>query len=138
MTSFNVKTKGHYDFVDITSHVAGEVHDSGLRSGIAVVFLPGTTAAITTMEHEAGSQEDLKALFERWAPEDADYHHHKKWGDRNGAAHMKSAIIGADVSVPFKDGGLLLGQWQRIVLIDLDERSRTRKVIVTLIPEPNL
>jgi secondary thiamine-phosphate synthase enzyme len=125
-----VRTKGHSDFVDITGPVAGVVGQSGITEGMAVVFVPGSTAALTTMEYEEGSIEDVRAVLESLAPEHADYQHHRRWGDRNGAAHIKSALIGADLVVPIEQGRLALGTWQQIVLIDFDERPRQRDVIV--------
>jgi secondary thiamine-phosphate synthase enzyme len=127
---FAVRTKGHYDFVDITERVVAVVEQSGIMEGIAAVFVPGSTAALTTMEFEAGSIEDLKALLESLAPENADYRHHRRWGDRNGAAHIKSALIGVDLVIPIERGKLILGTWQQIVLIDFDERARQRDVFV--------
>jgi secondary thiamine-phosphate synthase enzyme len=127
---FRVQTKGHHDTVDITGRVAAAVAESGVRDGIALVFVPGSTAAITTIEFESGVVEDLKDVLERLAPEDADYKHHRRWGDRNGAAHVKSAILGPDFMVPVEEGRLVLGTWQQIVLVDFDERPRTREVVV--------
>jgi secondary thiamine-phosphate synthase enzyme len=127
-----LQTKGHDDFVDITDRVVAVVEQSGITEGIAVVFVPGSTAALTTMEYEEGSIEDAKAALERLAPEDADYQHHRRWGDRNGAAHIKSALIGADLVIPIEHGKLALGTWQQIVLIDFDERPRRREVILKL------
>ena len=130
---FTVRTTGHSDFVDITERVAGAVEQSGIADGIAVVFVPGSTAALTTMEFEAGSVEDITAVLERLAPENADYQHHRRWGDRNGAAHIKSALIGADLVIPIEGGKLALGTWQQIVLIDFDEHARQRDVIVKVV-----
>jgi secondary thiamine-phosphate synthase enzyme len=127
-----LQTKGHDDFVDITDRVVAVVEQSGITEGIAVVFVPGSTAALTTMEYEDGSIEDVKAALERLAPEGADYQHHRRWGDRNGAAHIKSALIGADLVIPIEHGTLALGTWQQIVLIDFDERPRRREVILKL------
>lgn len=130
---FAVSTKGQYDFIDITPRLAEAVEESGVQDGLCVAFIAGSTAALTTMEYEQGIIKDLTALFEKWAPEDADYEHHKKWGDRNGAAHMKSALIGTDLSIPIKAGRLVLGTWQQAVLIDFDERPREREVIVKIL-----
>jgi secondary thiamine-phosphate synthase enzyme len=127
-----VRTKGHYDFVNITDRVAVVVEQSGITAGVAAVFVPGSTAALTTMEYEEGSIEDVKEVLEKLAPENADYQHHRRWGDRNGAAHIKSALIGADLVIPIVHGKLALGTWQQIVLIDFDERARQRDVIVKL------
>ncbi len=130
---FAVQTKGHYDFVNITDRVAAVVRESGIAEGLAVVFVPGSTIALTTMEYEEGSIADMKAVLEKLAPEEADYQHHRRWGDRNGAAHIKSALIGADLVIPIEHAKLALGTWQQIVLIDFDERARRREVLVTLV-----
>lgn len=127
-----VKTKGHYDFVNITEKVSAVVRESGLEDGVASVFVTGTTAALTIMEYEEGIIKDLKKVFESWAPEEAHYEHHKKWSDHNGAAHIKSAILGTDLSLPIQKGSLVLGEWQEIVLIDFDEKPRTRKIVVKI------
>lgn len=133
LSTLQVHTRGHYDFVNITDRVAEAVRQSSLKDGIVHCFVTGTTAGLTIMEDEDGIKADLKRLWERWAPEDADYEHHKKWGDHNGAAHMKSALLGTSVSVPVRGGKLQLGQWQSIVLIDFDERPRTREITATLL-----
>lgn len=132
---FTVQTKGHYDFIDITDKVAEVVDQSNVKGGIALIFIPGSTAAVATMEYEQGIIKDLINVFEKIAPENADYHHHKKWGDKNGAAHIKSALVGTDLVVPIENGQLQLGTWQQIVLIDFDEKPRTRKIIVTVIEQ---
>lgn len=130
---FTVKTRGHYDFVDITDRVAAAVDRSGANEGAVVVFVFGSTAALTTMEYEEGLIADVREALEKVAPEDGGYHHHQRWGDRNGAAHIKSALIGTDLSIPIERGKLALGTWQQIVLIDFDERDRTREVIVKIL-----
>lgn len=130
---FEVQTKGHYDFIDITDKVASAVRASRIKDGVVAVFVAGSTAALTTLEYEDGLIEDLKKVFERWAPEGADYEHHKRWGDKNGAAHIKSALVGTDLVVPLENGKLQLGTWQQIVLIDFDERPRTRDIVVRVL-----
>ena len=132
-----VQTKGNYDFIDITSKIADLIKEKKpkAKSGIIFIFIPGSTAALTTLEYEKGVIKDLINVFEKIAPAAADYEHHKQWGDHNGAAHIKSALIGTDLVCPFADGELLLGTWQQIVLIDFDEKPRTRKVIVNIIEE---
>lgn len=129
---FTISTKGRGDFVDITGRVEEMVVQSGVKEGIALVFVKGSTAAVTAMEYESGLTEDIKEALEKIAPEDADYRHHKRWGDRNGAAHIRSAIIGPDLLVPIERGSLALGTWQQIVLIDFDERPRQREVIINI------
>ena len=130
---FSVKTKGHYDCVDVTGQVQQMVNKSGVKAGLAVVFVPGSTAAITTIEYEEGVIQDLINLLERMAPEDFDYLHHQKWGDRNGGAHIKAGLIGPDLSVPVEKGILVLGTWQQVVLIDFDEKPRSREIVVKVI-----
>lgn len=130
---FTIKTNGHYDFIDITNEVQAAVSQSGLKDGVAVVFVPGSTAAITTIEYESGVIEDLIEVFEQIAPENADYKHHQRWGDKNGAAHIKSALVGPDFYTPVSQGKLDLGTWQQIVLIDFDEKPRAREIIVKAI-----
>lgn len=119
--------------LDITGPVASEVERSGTRAGVAVVFVRGSTAALTTLEYEEGVIEDLREMLEKLAPEDANYRHHRRWGDRNGAAHIKSALMGTHLSIPIEDGRLALGTWQQIVLVDFDERPRTREVLVRIL-----
>ncbi len=132
---FAIKTKGHYDFLNITDQIAAIIKDFNIKDGTAFLFVPGTTIALTIMEYEEGTVKDLKKVFEAWAPENADYEHHKKWGDHNGAAHIKSALIKPTLTVPIEDYKLALGTWQSIVLIDFDEKPRTREVIVKVISQ---
>ena len=129
----SVKTKGHNDVVDITSQVAEAINKIGLLDGVVLLFVPGSTASLTTIEYEEGVIQDLREVLEKIAPENFDYQHHQKWGDGNGAAHLRSALIGASLSVPFENGKLELGTWQQIVLIDFDEKPREREVIVKVV-----
>ena len=133
MPKIKIKTKEYYDFIDITDEVAGIVKKSVVKDGVVVVFVAGSTAAITTMEYESGFINDIKETLEKLAPENADYKHHQRWDDRNGAAHIKSALIGADVAVPIEKGELSLGTWQKIVLIDFDEKPREREILISLL-----
>jgi len=133
MKTFRVGTRGFSDVVDITAEVSEAVTGSGLGSGIALAFVAGSTASITTIEFERGSVNDLRRALERLAPEEADYEHNRKWHDGNGFSHVRAAVTGAGFSVPFQDGRLLLGTWQQIILIDHDNRARTREVIVQMV-----
>ena len=133
MALFRVSTKGHYDFINLTQKVKEVVEKSKVKDGIALIFVKGTTAALTIMEYEEGIMEDIKEVLEKMAPENANYKHHLKWGDRNGAAHIKSALIGPDLVVPIEEGEIQLGQWQEIVLIDFDEKEREREIVVKII-----
>lgn len=130
---FSIKTKGHYDFIDITDKVISFVEKSNIKDGIVVIFIPGSTVGLTLLEHEEGLIQDLKEVFEKIAPENKDYFHHKKWGDRNGAAHIKSALIKPSLSIPIEDNKLCLGTWQNIIVIDFDERPREREIIIKII-----
>lgn len=119
--------------IDITDQVAGILAKNEVKDGMALVFVNGSTAGITTIEYEPGLKKDMDRLLEKIAPEEFDYEHHKTWGDHNGAAHLKSALIGTDLTVPIEEGKLTLGTWQQIVLLDFDERPRDREIIVKII-----
>ena len=121
------------DLVDITDEVAAVVRESGAHSGIAAVFVPGSTASITTIEYESGALADLKRAIERLAPRDMHYDHDARWGDGNGYSHVRAALLGPGISVPIRDGRLALGTWQQILLCDFDNRPRTREVLVQIL-----
>jgi secondary thiamine-phosphate synthase enzyme len=118
------------DVIDITRPVAEKVAESGIAEGQALVFTPGSTAALTTIEYESGVVRDLIEAIERIAPKDMDYRHDERWGDGNGYAHVRSALLGPSLTVPITKGRLALGTWQQIVLIDFDNRPRKRQVVV--------
>jgi secondary thiamine-phosphate synthase enzyme len=128
-----ISTRGHSDIVDITVQVQDLLTRSGLKEGQITVFASGSTAAVTTIEYEPGLLRDIPEILDRIAPEGASYHHDATWGDGNGNSHVRAALIGASLTVPFISGQLLLGTWQQIVLIDCDNRSRQRKVPIQLI-----
>ena len=130
-----VQTKGQGDVQDITGDVASALSDSGLRDGVATVAVVGSTAALTTIECEPGAVADFDRLLERLAPRTGEYAHHERWGDDNGSSHVRAALIGAAVTLPFCEARLALGTWQQLVLVECDTRSRTRDVIVQLIGE---
>lgn len=125
-----LSTKGLGDTHDITDQVAGSIEESGLKTGVATVFVPGSTAGVTTIEFEPGAVADLKAAFERMAPQGIRYAHNDRWGDGNGFSHVRAALLGPSVTVPFVDGKLVLGTWQQIVLVDFDNRPRKRRVVI--------
>jgi secondary thiamine-phosphate synthase enzyme len=132
---FDLKTKGFNDTHDLTGRVEQCLHESGVESGIVTVFVPGSTAGITTIEYERGALEDLKNAVERIAPQNMHYDHDARWGDGNGFSHVRAALLGPSLSVPIIKGTLQLGTWQQIVLIDFDNRPRTREVIVQVVGE---
>jgi secondary thiamine-phosphate synthase enzyme len=122
--------------MDITEPVAAAVAGSGLEAGVVTVFHVGSTAGITTTEYEPGLvNHDLKAAFERIAPEDGSYEHENTWQDDNGHAHVRASLLGPSLSVPFVAGRLTLGTWQQIILVDFDTRPRTRTVICQIVGE---
>ena len=132
---FEVNTQGFGDIVDITPQVACEVEDSRIVDGLATVFVPGSTAGITSIEYESGAVNDLKNAIERLAPRDLHYDHDARWGDGNGFSHVRAALMGASFTVPITSGQLQLGTWQQIVLCDFDNRSRRREIMVQIIGE---
>jgi secondary thiamine-phosphate synthase enzyme len=130
-----VSTKGQGDARDVTSVVARVVSESGARSGIATTFVVGSTAGMTTLEFESGVVHDIDEVLERVAPRDDDYRHHLKWHDDNGSSHVRAAIVGPSVVVPFADGKLMLGTWQQIVLLEFDTQPRRRQLVIQIIGE---
>lgn len=133
--SFHINTKGETDILDITSYVSEEIQDSGIENGIVTVFVAGSTAGITSIEYESGVIQDLKDAIERIAPRNIPYKHDARWGDGNGFSHVRAALLGASFTVPLKNKRMLLGTWQQIVLIDFDNRSRSREIIVQILGE---
>ena len=121
--------------VDITPEVQRAVDESGLADGIAVVFVPGSTAAITTIECEPGLAKDYPDMLERVAPKSVDYQHQKAWHDDNGRSHVKASLVGPSLTDPFEEGSLTLGTWQQIVIVELDVTPRGREIVVQVIGE---
>ena len=131
-TTISVTTKGHNDIIDITDQVSDVLRSSGLSEGSALVFAPGATAGITTIEHEPGLLKDYPAFFEKIIPANAKYNHDDTWHDANGYAHIRASLQGASFTVPFLNAKLMLGTWQQIILVDFDNRSRKRNVVIQL------
>ena len=129
----SVSTGGRRDVVDLTPRLREIVRESGISEGLAVIFAPGSTAAVTTIEFEPGLKKDIDLFLERLAPYGAPYHHHETWHDDNGSAHLQAALIGPSLSIPVVGGEPVLGTWQQAVLIDCDTRPRDRKVTVQVI-----
>lgn len=123
------------EIVDLTEDAAGAVRSSGLRSGIATLFVPGATGALTTIEFEPGLVRDLGEALERIAPKDLEYAHNQRWHDGNGHSHIRASIIGPSLTIPFLEGELSLGTWQQIVFLEMDNRPRRRRIIVQIIGE---
>ena len=133
--SNDVETTGQGDIRDISSFVRQAVSESSFLVGITTVAVVGSTAGITTIEYEAGAIADFNRLLEQLAPRDGAYQHHERWGDDNGSSHVRAALIGPSLTVPFTHSTLQLGTWQQIVLVECDTRPRRRQVIVQIIGE---
>jgi len=134
--TFSLSTRGDAEVIDITSEVSAAVGRSGLDAGTVTVFVPGATASVTTIEYEPGLVEDMDEMYERLAPQSREYHHNKRWHDGNGHAHVRAALQGPSLTVPFNAAGKLeLGIWQQIVLVDFDNRSRSREIVCQVMGE---
>ena len=129
------RTNGNGDTVDLTEELAAALTESGLTDGVATLFVGGSTGGITTIEFEPGAVSDLQEVLESIAPQGRDWRHHLRWGDRNGHSHVRSALLGPSLSVPFVGGELCLGTWQQVVLVDFDDRPRSREVVVQFMGE---
>lgn len=130
-----IRTGSKTDVIDITKNVQKILAGSGIVNGAALLFVPGSTAALTTIEYESGVINDLKKSIDRLAPQEIYYEHNERWGDGNGYAHVRAALLGPSLHIPLIDGKLMLGTWQQIVLLDFDNRPRQRHIIVQLIGE---
>ncbi len=134
-TKLSLDSQGGGDMMDITPGVQDVISAGSLNEGIVTVFVPGSTASITTIEYEPGLQKDFPRAMERLAPAGERYDHDATWGDGNGMSHVRASIVGPGIVVPFKDRILMLGTWQQIVLVDFDNRPRRREVIVQVVGE---
>ncbi len=133
--SVDISTRGNTDIIDITPQVEELLSKTGLKQGNLLVFVSGSTAGVTTIEYEPGLLKDLPEAFEKLAPTGPTYHHDSTWGDGNGYAHVRAALLGPSFIAPFKNGRILLGTWQQIVVIDFDNRPRSRSVVVQMMGE---
>jgi secondary thiamine-phosphate synthase enzyme len=130
--TFVFSTEAEMDLVDVTKDVTDIVNESDASDGMVVVFVPGSTGGVTTMEYEPGLVKDMQELFEKVVPRDHYYHHEERWHDKNGHSHVRASLIGPSVSIPFRDKRLMLGTWQQIVFFDFDVRARERELIVQI------
>jgi len=133
LKKFSIQTEKDISIHNITEFVQSAVKETKIESGIAVVFVSGSTAAVSTMEFEPGLLKDVPRVLEKIAPLNFDWEHHKTWNDENGASHVLSTLIGPSLTVPFQNKKLLLGAWQQIVLLDFDRPARNREVLVQAI-----
>jgi secondary thiamine-phosphate synthase enzyme len=129
----NFDTRGNTDIIDITDDVSMAVRQSEIKNGIVMVFASGSTVAVTTIEYEPGLVFDLTQALERIAPKDIEYRHNQRWHDGNGHSHVRASLIGQSESFPIIDGKIALGTWQQIICIDLDNRPRSRRLIVQIV-----
>ena len=133
--TISLQTGGNGDILDITPRIRDEIAGTQIRNGTVTVFVSGSTAALTTIEFEPGVMADFKGMFERIIPRDMKYAHDRAWGDGNGHSHVRASLLGPSLVVPFTDKKLLLGTWQQIILVDFDNRARSRQVILQVIGE---
>lgn len=133
--TIELQTRGHAQMIDITGAVAEKVETSGVGSGTVTLFCPGSTGALTTIEYESGALADLERTFDEIVPVDREYAHNRRWGDGNGHSHVRAAVLGPSLTVPFVDCRLLLGTWQQIIFVDFDNRPRTRQLVVQIVGE---
>ena len=130
-----ISTKGFSDIIDVTTDVANAVRKSGINSGTVTIFISGSTAGVSTIEYEPGLLKDLPEAFEKIAPQNKRYYHDATWHDGNGFSHVRAAMLGCSLTVPFRDSSLILGTWQQIVVVDFDNRSRHREVVLQIMGE---
>ncbi len=129
----HVATRGQGDARDLTEEVARAVRESNVAAGTVTVFVVGSTATITTIEFEPGAIADLNRLLEQLAPRRGEYQHHVRWHDDNGSSHVRAALMGPSVGIPFAEGKLLLGTWQQVMLLELDTRAREREIVIQIV-----
>lgn len=130
--TLSANTTSGTDIIDLTQQVKQILKESSIQNGTMILFIPGSTASLTTIEFESGAVRDLKNAIERMAPEDLFYEHNERWGDGNGYSHVRAALLGPSLNIPLIDGKLTLGTWQQIVLLDFDNRPRQRKIIMQM------
>ena len=133
--TIETNTNGNADMIDITPQVSNRVSESGLDNGIVTIFCPSSTSGLTTIEYESGCLSDLERLFNEIVGPNRNYAHNAKWGDGNGHSHVRAALLGPSLTVPFVSGRLTLGTWQQIIFVDFDNRSRRRELVLQVIGE---
>jgi len=126
-------TKGEVEIVDITDKVNSKLRESSIKDGIVTIFVPGSTGAVTTIEYEPGLLQDLPAALERLFPKGIDYAHELRWHDGNGHSHIRASFLGPSLTVPFRNNKMLLGTWQQVVFVELDNKRRSRRIILQIV-----
>lgn len=130
-----ISTNGQGETINVTTDITREVNNSGVNSGIVTAFIPGSTAGIGAVEYEPGLISDIKDMWERLVPSNINYEHNKAWGDGNGHSHVRSFLMGPSITIPFVNKRLTLGTWQQIVVVDFDNRPRSREIILQIVGE---
>lgn len=131
--TIRITTKGNCDMIDITERVAKEISGADIRDGLATIFITGSTAGITTIEYEGGVLNDYKDMWERNVPSNIVYQHDQRWGDGNGYSHVRASLQGPSLVIPFTNKKMMLGTWQQIVVVDFDNRARSREIVLQLL-----
>jgi secondary thiamine-phosphate synthase enzyme len=132
-TEVKFSTDGDGTIVDLTGHVGEAVRGSGIRTGQATVFVPGSTGAVTTVEYEPGLLRDLPEFFEKHVPSSVTYHHDETWGDGNGFSHLRASLVGPSLTVPVSGGEPVLGTWQQVIFLEFDNRARRRRIHISIV-----
>jgi secondary thiamine-phosphate synthase enzyme len=133
--SIQLSTRGNADAQDITSEIAQVINTSEVRNGTVTIFCPSSTSALTTIEYESGCVSDLRRLFDEIIPQNREYAHNARWHDGNGHSHIRAALLGPSLTIPFIEGSLTLGTWQQVIYVDFDVRSRQRELVLQIIGE---
>ncbi len=133
--SISLSTQGNADIYDITDQVARLVLQSGLKDGTVTIFCPSSTSGLTTIEYESGALSDLRRLFDEIVPQGREYSHNARWHDGNGHSHVRAALLGPSLAIPFVDRQLTLGTWQQVIYVDFDVRPRQRRLVVQILGE---
>jgi len=133
--SISLNTKSDTDIHDITDAIANVISKSGLKVGTVTVFCPSSTSALTTIEYESGAVSDLKRLFEEIISQNREYAHNARWHDGNGHSHVRAALLGPSLTIPFVNGELTLGTWQQVIYVDFDNKPRRRELVLQMIGE---
>jgi secondary thiamine-phosphate synthase enzyme len=131
----HLDTEGEGDMIDITKYLADLLDSTGLKTGLLTVFVPGSTAAVTTIEYEPGLKKDLPRMLEHLVPRNLPYDHDKTWGDGNGHSHIRASLVGPGLTVPFRKGRMTLGTWQQVIFVEMDTHQRSRQLIVQIMGE---
>ena len=133
--TLTIETKGFSHIIDITNQLESAVEESGITNGIALVFVPGSTGGVTTIEYEPGLLKDFPELMEKLIPSNRSYYHDQTWHDGNGFSHLRSSLIGTSLVLPIYRGSVIHGTWQQVVIVDFDNRPRRRNVVIHLLGE---